>query len=57
MATAHVYVVGPTWEVGALQFGIRAVSCQPTSLRFTSFLQVPKTTPSRYDHSWELLAT
>ncbi|GMN71115.1 hypothetical protein TIFTF001_053350 [Ficus carica] len=24
MVTAHVYVVGPTWEVGALQFCIRA---------------------------------
>ncbi|GMN71783.1 hypothetical protein TIFTF001_054650 [Ficus carica] len=52
-----MYGVDPAWEVGASQFGIRAVSCQPTSLRFTSFLQVPKTTPSRYDDSWELLST
>ncbi|GMN35242.1 hypothetical protein TIFTF001_048433 [Ficus carica] len=42
MVTAHVYVVGPTWIVGASQFGIRAVSCQPTSLRLTSLLQRPK---------------
>ncbi|GMN66550.1 hypothetical protein TIFTF001_035617 [Ficus carica] len=37
-----MYAVDLAWEVGASQFGIRAVLCQPTSLRLTSLLQRPK---------------
>ncbi|GMN36500.1 hypothetical protein TIFTF001_042448 [Ficus carica] len=36
-----MYGVDLAWEVGASQFGIRAVSCQRTSLRLTSLLQWP----------------
>ncbi|GMN67572.1 hypothetical protein TIFTF001_036627 [Ficus carica] len=37
-----MYGVDLAWEVGESQFGIRAVSCQPTSIRLTSLLQRPK---------------
>ncbi|GMN36414.1 hypothetical protein TIFTF001_042433 [Ficus carica] len=42
-----MYGVDLAWEVGASQFGIRAVSCQPTSLRPTSLLQRPKAMPPK----------
>ncbi|GMN26236.1 hypothetical protein TIFTF001_040822 [Ficus carica] len=42
-----MYGVDLAWEVGASQFGIRAVSCQPTSLRLTSLLQWPKAMPPK----------
>ncbi|GMN21231.1 hypothetical protein TIFTF001_048852 [Ficus carica] len=42
-----MYGVDLAWEVGASQFGIRAVSCQPTSLRLTSLLQRPKAMPPK----------
>ncbi|GMN62429.1 hypothetical protein TIFTF001_031500 [Ficus carica] len=42
-----MYGVDLAWEVGASQFVIRAVSCQPTSLRLTSLLQRPKTMPPK----------
>ncbi|GMN20086.1 hypothetical protein TIFTF001_045279 [Ficus carica] len=37
-----MYGVDLAWEVGASQFGIRAVSCQPTSLRLTSLRNGPR---------------
>ncbi|GMN72167.1 hypothetical protein TIFTF001_052802, partial [Ficus carica] len=37
-----MYGVDLAWEVGASQFRIRAVSCQPTSLRLTSLRNGPK---------------
>ncbi|GMN74473.1 hypothetical protein TIFTF001_053161 [Ficus carica] len=40
--STSTYGIDPALEVGASQFGIRAVSCQPTSLRLTSLLQRPK---------------
>ncbi|GMN33092.1 hypothetical protein TIFTF001_044759 [Ficus carica] len=42
-----MYGIDLAWEVGASQFGIRAVSCQPTSLRLTSLLQRPKAMPPK----------
>ncbi|GMN27937.1 hypothetical protein TIFTF001_049409 [Ficus carica] len=42
-----MYGVDLAWEVGASQFGIRAVSCQPTSLRLTSLRNGPTVPPKR----------
>ncbi|GMN21378.1 hypothetical protein TIFTF001_048868 [Ficus carica] len=42
-----MYGVDLAWEVGASQFGIRAVSCQPTSLRLTSLRNGPTMPPKR----------
>ncbi|GMN29274.1 hypothetical protein TIFTF001_049512 [Ficus carica] len=42
-----MYGVDLAWEVGASQFGIRAVSCQPTSHRLTSFPLRPKAMPPK----------
>ncbi|GMN34272.1 hypothetical protein TIFTF001_048342 [Ficus carica] len=42
-----MYGVDLAWEVGASQFGIRAVSCQPTLLHLTSLLQRPKAMPPK----------
>ncbi|GMN30870.1 hypothetical protein TIFTF001_049643 [Ficus carica] len=43
-----MYGVDLAWEVGASQFGIRAVSCQPTSHRLTSFPLRPKAMPPKH---------